>query len=761
MRSCQVWRNGGAKVKEIFANLQSNWVRVLLSFIVLMVFIGHASFVLRIPFIDQLENIAYDQHLMLTMPDTVDDSVVIVDIDEVSLTAEGRWPWPRNKLAQLIEQLFEQYEVSIVGFDIVFAEPDDSSGLGVLEALAVAQLKDNDHFQSQLQVIRPALDYDGIFAETIQKYDIVLGYYFSLGGNANAAQKTGTLPEPLFEKSVFQGKKVQFLTASGYGANLDALSSSALGAGHFSQQPDRDGVVRRVPMLIRYGDDYYGSLALEIVRHVLGEEEVLPGFERPLFDTGGYPGLEWLRVAGARIPVDRNVKSLVPFRGGKGSFHYVPATQVLHGVADPALLKDKIVLVGTSAPGLLDLRAVPMDEAYPGVEVHANLIAGILNGQVLQAPEYTIGAEVIMLTIIGIGMIFAGTLLSPLYTTLYTFVGIIVYIAFNHLVWTSGAVVLPLASGIFMVLMMFLLHMSYGYFVETRGKRQITGLFGQYIPPELVDEMAKAPSQYSLAAENRELTVLFSDVRGFTTLSEGLAPQDLSDLMNRFLTPMTEIIHNSRGTIDKYMGDAIMAFWGAPISDSDHARHALEAGMEMIAALTEINKDFNARGWPDVRIGVGLNTGEMNVGNMGSEFRMAYTVLGDAVNLGSRLEGLTKNYGVSIICSETTVKAVPEYAYRELDRVRVKGKAKPVAIYEPLCKKEALDRDWKKELKLYSETMRLYRAQQWDMAELNFVNLQRTSRSPLLYQMYAERIVHFRQEPPPEKWDGVFEHKTK
>ena len=209
-------------VKEIFANLQSNWIRVLLSLIVLMVFMGHASFVLRIPFIDQLENIAYDQHLMLTMPDTVDDSVVIVDIDEVSLTAEGRWPWPRNKLAQLIEQLFERYEVSIVGFDIVFAEPDDSSGLGVLEALAVSQLKDNDHFQSQLQVIRPTLDYDGIFAETIQKYDIVLGYYFSLGSNANATQKTGTLPEPLFEKSVFQGKKVQFLTASGYGANLDA-----------------------------------------------------------------------------------------------------------------------------------------------------------------------------------------------------------------------------------------------------------------------------------------------------------------------------------------------------------------------------------------------------------------------------------------------------------------------------------------------------------------------------------------------------------
>ena len=330
----------------------------------------------------------------------------------------------------------------------------------------------------------------------------------------------------------------------------------------------------------------------------------------------------------------------------------------------------------------------------------------------------------------------------------------------NHVVWTHG-VVLPLASGILMVLVMFLLHMSYGYFVETRGKRQITGLFGQYVPPELVDEMAKAPTQYSLEAESRELTVLFSDVRGFTTISEGLAPRDLADLMNQFLTPMTEVIHRNRGTIDKYMGDAIMAFWGAPLPDGEHARHAIEAGMAMMARLEDVNRAFAERGWPEVRIGVGINTGLMSVGNMGSEFRMAYTVLGDAVNLGSRLEGLTKNYGVGIICSETTMEAVPEYAYRELDRVRVKGKAKPVAIYEPLCRREDLDAQWKKELKLYAETMRMYRAQQWDMAELNFVNLQRSSRSPALYRVYVERIQHFRQDTPPADWDGVFEHKTK
>ena len=726
-----------------------------------MVFLAHATFVYRIGFIEQLENFAYDEHLTLTMPNTRDASVVIVDIDEISLTAEGRWPWPRNKLAHLIEQLFEKYEVAIVGFDIVFAEPDESSGLKVLESLASSELSEDEFFLSRLQLIRPELDYDGIFAETIQKYPVVLGYYFNVGGDDLQVSRIGKLPEPIFEKSVFQSKKVKFLTASGYGGNLESLTASALGAGHFSQQPDRDGVVRRVPMLVRFEDRYYGSLSLEIVRQVLGVDKIVPRFEKPLFDTRGYPGLEWLMVGKTPIPVDSSVKTLVPFRGDKFSFHYVPATQVIHGVADESILKNKIVLIGSSAPGLLDLRAVPMQEVYPGVEVHANIIAGILNGEVLQAPEYTLGAEVIMLIIFGVGMILAGTLLSPLYTTLFTLAGIVAYIGFNHLVWASGGVVLPLASGVLMVTVMFVVHMSYGYFVETRGKRQITGLFGQYVPPELVDEMAKAPTEYSLEAESRELTVLFSDVRGFTTISEGLSPRDLSDLMNQFLTPMSGIIHHSRGTIDKYMGDAIMAFWGAPLSDSEHARHALDAGMEMIAALGVINTVFRERGWPEIRIGVGINTGVMSVGNMGSQFRMAYTVLGDAVNLGSRLEGLTKNYGVSIICSESTVAAIPEYAYRELDRVRVKGKAKPVAIFEPLGLKEALDQDWKKELKLQAETMRLYRSQQWDMAELNFVNLERMSRSPDLYKAYAERIARFRREPPPADWDGVFDHQTK
>jgi len=246
----------------------------------------------------------------------------------------------------------------------------------------------------------------------------------------------------------------------------------------------------------------------------------------------------------------------------------------------------------------------------------------------------------------------------------------------------------------------------------------------------LVDEMSRRPEAYSLEAESREMTVLFSDVRGFTTISEGLNPKELAALMNQFLTPMTRIIHERRGTIDKYMGDAMMAFWGAPLEDHAHALHAVQAGLDMLAKVDEINRSFRTRGWPEIKIGIGINTGPMSVGNMGSEFRVAYTALGDAVNLGSRLEGLTKNYSAALLVSETTKEAVPEYVYREVDRVRVKGKEQPITIFEPLCLKEDVDSKLKAELKLHRDTLRLYRAQDWDAAEMNFLNLQRSSRAP-------------------------------
>ena len=746
---------------ELISKIKDNSVRIGLSLLVLAIFVGHAAQWYRIGFVEQMENIAYDQRLLWSMPNTMDNRIVIVDIDERSLTAEGRWPWSRNKVATMVENLFEQYESALVAFDIVFAEPDDSSGLSVLERLAAENFADDENFRTQLQLLKPELDYDGLFAETVQKYPVILGYYFNFANSDEEVSKIGALPDPAFVKGTFKGKRIEFYTADGYGGNLPQLQSSALGGGHFNPVPDRDGVLRRVPMLISYGGAYYSSLSLEVARKLLGVDAILPVFEKPLFGGKGYMGLEWLRVGSKQIPVDRKISALVPYRGKRGSFPYVSATDIINGTADPSVLKGATILVGTTAPGLEDLRGTPVGKTFPGVEVHANLLAGIIDGTIKQLPEYTLGAEVLLLILFGLVMAFLVPILSPFGATIATGVLLLGYVVFNFVIWSAGNFVLPVASGVMMLISMFVLNMSYGYFVETRGKRELTGLFGQYIPPELVDEMSSAPTDYSLEAESKELSVLFSDVRGFTTISEGLKPHELAELMNLFLTPMTGVIHEKRGTIDKYMGDAIMAFWGAPISEDAHAKLALEAGMEMIKKLDEINRTFAARGWPEIKIGVGVNTGMMNVGNMGSEFRMAYTVLGDAVNLGSRLEGLTKGYGVDILVSESTKDAVPEYLYREVDKVRVKGKDLPVAIYQPICLKTELDKHWKDELSLYREALRFYRAQEWDMAEMNFLNLQKMSRDPALYKVYAERVAVYRNNPPGAKWDGVFTHTSK
>ena len=335
-----------------------------------------------------------------------------------------------------------------------------------------------------------------------------------------------------------------------------------------------------------------------------------------------------------------------------------------------------------------------------------------------------------------------------------------VVLGINFASWQYANLVLPIASLLVMVSLIYLLNMSYGFFVESRGKRQLTGLFGQYVPPELVDEMAQNPEAISLKGESREMTVLFSDIRGFTTISEGLDPEQLTLLMNEFLTPLTKVIHEQRGTIDKYMGDAIMAFWGAPLKDNHHAQHALNAAIKMVEALKPLNVKFAEKGWPAIKIGVGLNTGNMTVGNMGSSFRMAYTVMGDSVNLGSRLESLTKNYGVDIMVSEFTKAQTQNMIYRELDTVRVKGKDKPVTIFEPIGVAEQLTKEKLDELNLYNEALKHYRNQAWDLAETQLNNLAKTAAHPL-YELYLARIKQFKKTSPNKSWDGVYNYETK
>ena len=743
-------------------NLKRHSVRIGLSLILLFVALLQASGAMQMGFVDRMENLAYDVRLNLMMPATRDDRIVILDIDEKSLREEGRWPWARNRMAELMNKLFDKYQIAVLGFDVVFAEKDETSGLKTLEQVGRDYFKSSADFGKVIELVRPQLDYDQVFANSLKDRPIVMGYYFRSGKEDANDKNIGELAPPAFNPESVKGKHIAFLKAGSYGANLPVLQHNAFAAGHFNPLPDVDGISRRIAMLTEYNGKQYESLSLAVTRVYLNQPRVEPGFATGTGVGDNYSGLEWLRLGKYRIPVDAHVAALIPYRGKQGSFPYISASDVMAGKADPGVLFGAIVLMGTTAPGLMDLRASPVQSVYPGVEMHANMISGILDQSVKERPAYTMGAEVVMLLLAGLLLAFLLPVLSPLWATLLTATVLGASVGFNLMLWQMGNLVFPIALLLLLIATIYVANMSYGFFVEARNKRQLAGKFGQYIPPELVEEMVdKGGDSFSLEGDSREMTVLFSDVRGFTTISEGLDPKQLTQLMNEYLTPMTQIIHAHRGTIDKYMGDAIMAFWGAPLPDPNNARHALLAAIDMIARLKPLREEFAAKGWPPVKIGVGLNTGVMTVGNMGSEFRMAYTVMGDAVNLGSRLESITKQYGVEIIVSEFTREKLPDFLFRELDRVRVKGKDLPVGIYEPICVAGEEDEATRKELDLYNETLKLYRVQKWDQAEAQFINLQKLNPDRYLYQVYIDRIAYFREDSPGDDWDGVFTFKTK
>ena len=749
-------------IKRYGLRLKQQLPIITVTLLITFAFLGQSAGAYQWRFIQRLENFLYDARVLLTMSGGVDDRIVIVDIDERSISEIERWPWSRDRVARMVNELFNNYEIALLGFDVVFPEPDESSGLRILEVLGKDEFADVPGYQGRVQGLREQLDYDQLLAKSFKDHPVILGLYFRASEDIGQSLVSGVLPPPTFTRQDFAGKNVFARTAKGYNANLAVLQEAATGAGHFNPWIDEDGVVRRVPMIYEFHGMYYESLSLAIARVALGAEKTEPVFAEDIpIEKSGYASLEWLKLGFHKIPVDSHVQALVPYRGFQKSFQYVSAVDVLRGQVKKEVLQGKIVLVGTTAPGLYDLRTTPVQKQYAGVEIHANLIAGIIDQKIKLHPAFTQGAEFIQLLITGVVLALLFPLLSPVWATLATVVMLATSLLFNLYFWQFENMVLPLASVIAMLLCIFLVNMSYGFFVERRGKRQIASTFGQYVPPELVDEMNFDPNSYTLEAENREMTVLFSDVRGFTSLSEGLSPGELSALMNAYLTPMTSLIHEHRGTIDKYIGDAIMAFWGAPLHNPDHARLALQTGLSMLERLNALRIEFRERGWPELHIGIGINTGMMSVGNMGSKFRMAYTVLGDAVNLGSRLEGLTKNYGVEIIVSEFTKTAVPDYVYRELDIVRVKGKDKPIAIYEPLAPVNEVSHEELEEINLNQEALSHYRNQDWDRAGSLFEELRRCSPDQLLYTLYLQRIATFRQSPPEADWDGVYTHLEK
>jgi adenylate cyclase len=746
--------------------LARHWSRIAITLIPLVFALLHAVGALHIGFLQRLDAIIYDSRLRATMPRTMDQRVVIVDIDEKSLSEVGRWPWGRNRLAAMVDELFDRQKVALLGFDVLFAEPDDSSGLKRLREMAETDLKDSAGFKDRLAQLQPTLDYDAAFAKALDKRPIVLGYYLTSDRNGRTS---GTLPAPVMTRESLQGRPITFTSWNGYGSNIEPLARAAPIAGYFNSITDGDGVVRSIPLVAEYKGAYYESLSLAMFRMLVGQPAVEPGFPRERMVARNYSGLESIVLRqGQRqlsVPVDDRVATLVPFRGdggeAGGSFRYVSASDVLNKKLADGELKDKIVLVGTTAPGLLDLRVSPVGETYPGVEMHANVISGLLEGKLFVKPDYAVGYEVVMLLAAGLVLALLLPLLSATVAVLVSAGVAILLVALNYYLFMAHGLVMPLAAALVMAGTAFALNMSYGYFVESRHKRELANLFGTYVPPELVDEMVKDPDSYSMKATSKELTVMFCDMRGFTKMSERMEPTQLQEMLNAVFSRLTDIIRANRGTIDKYMGDCVMAFWGAPVDTPNHAELAVKTAIAMSKAVHQINEEHRAKGIPEIGVGVGLNTGTMCVGDMGSDIRRSYTVIGDAVNLGSRLEGLSKVYGIDIVVSESCRKLATDFAWQELDRVRVKGKEQAVGIFYPVGPLAEVDKSVTEELRIWNAFLKAYRAQDWDQCDLQMLNLQRLNAKKYLYDLYSERVASMRLLPFDPSWDGATNFETK
>lgn len=731
--------------------MKQRWIRTLSGLLLTVLMLVPVVQDSRPALLERFEHDLYDVRLRQFLADDIDPRIVIIDVDEKSLAAEGRWPWSRNKLAMLVDQLFDHYGVAMVGFDMVFSEADHSVDLRELQALLAEQ---------PLPDALAELNSDRRFSEALADRPVVLGYLFD---RSRRQLQVGHPGEAVISPAEPYHKALAGLPipqASGVISSTAQLHSSGPWHGFFDNPlVDSDGVYRRVPMLQRYEDQYYPSLSLAMMLALFDDATVVPVIETDI--TGEKRALDAIEAAGIRIPVDQYGAALVPYRGRQGSFPYISATDILQGRAALARLEGTIALVGTSAAGLLDLRVTPVSHRYSGVEVHANLIAGMLDEKIQHQPDYTLGVEITQLLISGLLLSLLIPRASVMLSTAITLLWLGLLIALNLYAWSALQWVIPLGYTLVLVIVLFLFQQTTGYFFETRNVAQLANQFGQYIPPEVVQELSQQDQSVQLSGESRDMTVFFSDVRDFTSLSEQLSPQQLTRLMNIYLTGMTEIIHDQRGTVDKYIGDAVMAFWGAPLRDDKHPQHALHGAMQMLERLPRLNQQLQQEGLPAVRVGMGIHCGAMSVGNMGSEFRMAYTVMGDAVNLASRLEGLTKYYGCPLLVSGELAARVPEYLYRTLDTVTVKGRQEPVDLLQPVCLKTAVGEQEAACVELFETSRQYYLSQRWDEARQGFQRCLEQHPEDTAALLYLQRIGEFSKTPPPADWLGVFNHSHK
>ena len=687
--------------------------------------------------------------------------VRLIDLDDESLARLGQWPWPRNLVARLVSRL-RQAGAAVIAFDIVFAEPDRASPNRVLSAWS-----GTPEVRAQLDAAAGALpDYDQDLAEEIGQGRVVTGFILTDGdpGRAPAAKASFATAgdDPRLFVAAFTGAVT----------NLAAIGEAGAGNGSLNILPERDNVVRSAPLLVAHQGKLYPSLAMEALRVAQGAKTYVvksSGASRTQA-FGAHTGVSRIKVGSFAVPTDAMGRLLL-YDTGNVPARTLPAWRVLADDFDPSAIEGIIAIIGTSAAGLKDLRATPLNPAAAGAEVQVQVVEQILLQTFLLRPDWADGAEIGYLFLLGVFLIILLPRLGAAWCALIGGGTIATAIVLS---WYAFADLGMLFDPVYPSLMVLAVYMSsslIGYLRTEAEKQQVRSAFSHYLSPTIVERLAADPSQLKLGGERRDMTLLFCDIRGFTTISEQFDAEGLTRLINKFLTPMTEIIMEREGTIDKYMGDCIMAFWNAPLEDSDHARHACETALAMSARLGPLNDELRAeaeaagRDHIPIKIGIGINSGEVCVGNMGSDQRFDYSVLGDAVNLAARLEGQSKTYGVGIVIGENSRVRAPDMAALELDLIQVQGKTSAVRIFALLGDGSfSHDGAFRNLTDAHDRMLGAYRKQDWRGARERLESCRGLDNGlglGALYDLFAQRISDYEQAPPSADWDGVFIATTK